>query len=344
MISPTLRPAILCCAPSERWMPCSICLPPAASGPVRTVRKPMRIGSPWAFANTGDTRATHSASVRNMGLLLWARKGSTLRIGNEENALAPFELVEPRSLQEAIAALNADGARPMSGGTALMLMMKAGVLRPTRLVNLRRLGLDKIEVGDKGELRIGAMVTLRALERSPHLKQWPAIGRTLRTLSNVRVRNVATVGGALAHGDPHMDLPPLLAALGATVSIASAGGERSASVESLYAGYLETTLKPGELITHVQVPAMGARRAVYLKCTTRSADDWPAVGVAVVLDGDKPTIVVSAATDRPTRIASAEAAESLKIEGDLHGSAAYKKQLVRVYVNRAIDEARNTGR
>jgi carbon-monoxide dehydrogenase medium subunit len=279
-----------------------------------------------------------------MGLLLWARKGSTLRIGNEEIALAPFELVEPRSLQEAIAALNTDGARPMSGGTALMLMMKAGVLRPTRLVNLRRLGLDKIELGARGELRIGAMVTLRALERSSHLKQWPAIGRTLRTLSNVRVRNVATVGGALAHGDPHMDLPPLLAALGATVSIASAGGERSASVESLYAGYLETTLAPGELITQVQVPAMGARKAVYLKCTTRSADDWPAVGVAVVLEGDKPTIVVSAATDRPTRIASAEAAASLKIEGDLHGSAAYKKQLVRVYVKRAIDEARNAGR
>jgi carbon-monoxide dehydrogenase medium subunit len=222
--------------------------------------------------------------------------------------------------------------------------MKAGVLRPTRLVSLRRLGLDRIEVGAKGELRIGAMVTLRALERSPHLKQWPVIARTLRTLSNVRVRNVATVGGALAHGEPHMDLPPVFSALGATVTLASAAGERTAPVESLYAGYLETTLKPGELITQVQVPAMGSRKAAYLKCTTRSADDWPAIGVAVVLDGDKPTIVVSAATDRPTRIASAEAAEGLAIEGDLHGSAAYKKHLVRIYVKRAIDEARNAGR
>jgi len=255
-------------------------------------------------------------------------------------------LAEPRTLAEAFAALKSyDGnVRPMSGGTALMLMMKAGVLRPKRLVSLRRLGLDRIEVGPKGELRIGAMVTLRSLERSPEVKQWPVIARTLRTLSNVRVRNVATVGGALAHGDPHMDLPPVLSALGATVTIASAGGERTAAVESLYAGYLETTLKPGELITQVQVPAMGARKAAYLKCTTRSADDWPVIGVAVVLDGDKPTIVVSAATDRPTRIASPEAADSLAIEGDLHGSAAYKKHLVRVYVKRAIDEARNTGR
>jgi len=258
--------------------------------------------------------------------------------------MSPFELAEPRTLKEAFEAMKGDGVRPMSGGTALMLMMKAGVLRPTRLVSLRRLGLEGVTVDGEGNLVIGAMTTLRALERSPQIKQWPAIGRTLRTLSNVRVRNVATVGGALAHGEPHMDLPPLMSALDATVTIASSGGERSARVEDLYAGYLETTLKPGELITQVQVPAMGARKAAYLKCTTRSADDWPAIGVAVVLDGDKPTIVVSAATDRPTRIASVEAADSLKIEGDLHGSAAYKKQLVRVYVKRAIDEARNSGR
>ena len=255
-------------------------------------------------------------------------------------------MAEPRTLAEAFAALkSSDGnVRPLSGGTALMLMMKAGVLRPTRLVSLRRLGLDKIEVGPKGELRIGAMVTLRALERSPHVKQWPVIGSALRTLSNVRVRNVATVGGALAHGEPHMDLPPVFSALGATVTLASASGERTAAVENLYAGYLETTLKPGELITQVQVPAMGARKAAYLKCTTRSADDWPAVGVAVVLDGDKQSIVVSAATDRPTRLASIASVEGLEIEGDLHGSAEYKKQLVRVYVKRAIDEARNAGR
>ena len=254
--------------------------------------------------------------------------------------MAPFELAEPRSLSEAFPLLQDEGARPMSGGTALMLMMKAGVLRPTRLVSLRRLGLSRIEVS-AGVLRIGAMASLRQLEKSEEVRRgWPVIARTLRTLANVRVRNVATVGGALAHGDPHMDLPPLLTALGATVSIARAGGERTASVESLYAGYLETTLEPGELITQVHVPALGARRAVYLKCTTRSADDWPAVGVAVVLDGEKPTIVVSAATDRPTRIASAEAADGLEIEGDLHGSAAYKKQLVRVYIRRAIDEAR----
>jgi aerobic carbon-monoxide dehydrogenase medium subunit len=277
--------------------------------------------------------------------------------------MAPFELAEPRSLSDAFSLLQDDGARPMSGGTALMLMMKAGVLRPTRLVSLRRLSLAGVH-RETGGLRVGAMTTMRELEKSAAVREgWPVITRTLRTLANVRVRNVATVGGALSHGDPHMDLPPLLSALGATVTIAGARGERTASVESLYAGYLETTLKPGELITEVRIPALGSRRAAYLKCTTRSADDWPALGIAVVLDAQKreASIVVSAATDRPTRLSqvetlfkgkdidekllsqAAEAARSIDIEGDLHGSAAYKKHLIGVYLKRAVNEARNAG-
>ena len=252
--------------------------------------------------------------------------------------MAPFDLAQPRTLQEAFALLDAEGARPLSGGTALMLMMKAGVLRLQRLVSLRNLGLDRIEA--HGTLRIGAMTTLSTLERSPEVRKgWPVIARTLRTLSNVRVRNVATVGGALAHADPHMDLPPLLSALGAKVLIQGRNGERTMPVEDLYAGYLENTLGK-DLITHVEIPPLGKRGAAYLKCTTRSADDWPAVGVAVVL-GEQTRIFVSAATDRPTRIADENALAGLKIEGDLHGSAAYKRQLLKVYLRRAIDEARN---
>jgi aerobic carbon-monoxide dehydrogenase medium subunit len=251
--------------------------------------------------------------------------------------MSPFELSAPSSIAEALALLEEEGARALSGGTALMLMMKAGVLRPARLVSLRDLGLDRIEAG--ASLRVGAMTTLSALERSAEVRKgWPVITRTLRTLSNVRVRNVATVGGALAHADPHMDLPPLLAALGAKVFVSGKSGERSMPVEDLYAGYLENTLK-NELITRIEVPAMGKRGAAYLKCTTRSADDWPAVGVAVVL-GDEPRIFVSAATDRPTRIAGEAALAGLKIEGDLHGSADYKRHLLKVYLRRAIDEAR----
>ena len=137
-----------------------------------------------------------------------------------------------------------------------------------------------------------------------------------------------------------MDLPPVLAALGAKVVLEGKKGKRTIPVEDLYAGYLETTLQPGELITEIEIPAMGRRSAAYLKCTTRSADDWPAVGVAVVL-GDDTRIFVSAATDRPTRIADEAAIANLKIEGDLHGSADYKRHLLRIYLKRAMDEARS---
>jgi carbon-monoxide dehydrogenase medium subunit len=204
------------------------------------------------------------------------------------------------------------------------------------------------------------MTTLRALETAEVIrKTWPVIARTLRMLSNVRVRNVATVGGALAHADPHMDLPPLLVALGARVLVEGKNGSRTLPVEGLYAGYLETTLKPAELITRVDIPALGKRGAAYVKCTTRSADDWPAVGVAAVVDREQVTLVVSAATDKPTRLHAAEkilngkigeekalkqageaAAEEVHIESDLHGSAAYKKQLIRVYLARTVHEAR----
>jgi carbon-monoxide dehydrogenase medium subunit len=259
--------------------------------------------------------------------------------------LTPFELHRPQTLPEAIALLADETARPFSGGTAVMLMMKAGVLRPSRLVSLENLALGKTATGPDGALHVGAMATLRSLERSPLVRQgWPVIARALRTLSNVRVRNVATIGGHLAHGDPHTDLPPLLCALGATVTVFGRNGERRVPVEQLYAGYLETTLKAGELITQVQVPALGAKRAVYLKCTTRSVDDWPAVGVAVAVDASETRIFISAAVDKPTRISSLQDIEKISIDSDLHGSADYKRQLSRVYLKRALDETRNAGR
>jgi carbon-monoxide dehydrogenase medium subunit len=276
----------------------------------------------------------------------------------------PFELLEPRSLREAAALL--DGvARPVSGGTAVMLMMKMGVLRPERLVSLR--AVEKRYSGlaaGNGELRIGAMATLSSLERSPIVKkEAPVIARTLRTLSNVRVRNVATIGGHLAHADPHMDLPPLLIALGARIVVADPKGERTMPLEKLHAGYLETTLKRNELIAEVIVPAQGTRRAAYLKCTTRSADDWPALGIAAVLDVEadrvrEARLVVSAATDTPKRLTAAEgvlregriddallkrAGEAASAEagvmGDAHGSAAYKRELLKVYLARAVRTA-----
>jgi carbon-monoxide dehydrogenase medium subunit len=242
-------------------------------------------------------------------------------------------------------------------------MMKTGLFRPAKLVSLRGIEAEHhgIVATADGALRIGAMATLASLEHSPEIaKVVPVVTQTLRTLSNVRVRNVATRGGHLAHADPHMDLPPVLIALGASLTVTGPSGARSLDVADLFSGYLETTLEPGELISAVEIPPQGDRRAAYLKCTTRSADDWPALGLAVSLEADGDTVsdarvVVGAATETPRRLSGAEAAltgavadaaalkragdaaaDEAEIESDAQGSAAYKRELLRVYVGRAV--------
>ncbi|HTJ94896.1 MAG TPA: FAD binding domain-containing protein, partial [Pararobbsia sp.] len=203
--------------------------------------------------------------------------------------MIPFELARPRTLDEAIGLLDPEDPdiRPVGGGTAVMLMMKAGVLRPTRLVSLRDVEPQhsRVATGANGELRIGGLARLASLEHSPLVKEgWPLLARTLRTLSNVRVRNVATIGGNLAHADPHMDMPPVLSALGALVTVKGPRGERTVRVEDLSTGYYETVLARDELISEVIVPPQAGRPAAYMKVTTRAAHDWPALGVAVVLE------------------------------------------------------------
>lgn len=283
--------------------------------------------------------------------------------------MTPFEIARPGSLREAIGLLDPDdpSVRPIAGGTALMLMMKSGWFRPSRLVSLRSVEstFSRTEITAGGELHIGALTPLSMVEGARAVRdRAPVIAQTLRTLSNVRVRNVATVGGHLAHADPHMDLPPVLIALGARVLVLGSSGDRTIPVEELYAGYYETVLQRNELIAELIVPPQNGRHAAYLKCTTRSADDWPALGVAASLDTDGAVIrearlVVSAATDKPTRLTAAEsllrdsgadddavlrrageaAAEEADVIADGHGSAAYKRQLVRVYVERALRAA-----
>jgi carbon-monoxide dehydrogenase medium subunit len=280
----------------------------------------------------------------------------------------PFEWDEPRSLKKAVALLDPEDSsvRPIAGGTALMLMMKTGVFAPTRLVSLAKIEpkYSQVRVDKSGALKIGAMASLSALEQSAVVaKRFPIITRTLLTLSNVRVRNVARVGGALAHGDPHMDLPPLLASLGAVAHVVGKNGSRDIPVQDLYLGYYETVLAKDELIAEVTVPPLKGARTAYMKCTSRSADDWPALNLAVRWDGaqgaiQNPVVVVSAATEKVTRLSEAEkiladsngdektvqrageaAVAEVSFLSDAHGSAAYKKELLRVYLARAVRQA-----
>ena len=282
--------------------------------------------------------------------------------------MIPFDMVEPATLGEAMALLDPEDPtiRPVAGGTALMLMMKAGVFAPSRLVCLHKIEpeFSRISATADGGLQIGAMVTLSQLEHDANVaKLFPVLKQALGRLSNPRVRNVARVGGALAHGDPHMDLPPVLTALGARLTIRNASGTRELPLEQLYSGYYETVLQKNELITAVTVPALGGRKAAYMKVTSRTAEDWPALGVAVTFaleDGAMrdPIVVASAATEKVTRMAEAEkllqgaaaedavlkragdaAAQEASILSDAHGSAAYKRELLRVYLRRAVQRA-----
>jgi carbon-monoxide dehydrogenase medium subunit len=280
-----------------------------------------------------------------------------------------FELVEPATIDEAVTLLDPEDAsvRAIGGGTALMLMMKTRLFQPTRLVSLRQLdgALRRIEVDDDGALRMGALVTLTELEHSKLVaKSAPVMSRALRTLSNVRIRNVATIGGHLAHGDPHMDLPPILLTLGAQVRAVSPRGERWIELVDLFVGYYQTALLRDELIAEVVVPFQPADvLAWYEKFTALSADDWPAVGAAVwvrLKSGviAEARVAVSAATERPVRMAGAEAAlvgapasreifvkaadaaaEEVDPLADIRGSASYKREMLRVHVRRALEHA-----
>ncbi len=282
--------------------------------------------------------------------------------------MTPFELAEPASLKDAVALLDPSDTsiRPIAGGTALMLMMKSGLFEPQRLVSLGGIEARYSEIAttDDGGLRIGAMTPLRALEKSQAVADTaPVIAKAMRRLSNVRVRNVARLGGHLAHGDPHLDLPPVLIALGASVAIVGPSGERTIAVEDLFQGYLETALAPDELIAEIVIPAQAHRCAAYLKHTTRSADDWPALGIAVALDLQDGTVAgmrvaIGAATDTPRRLTTVEAvlagrsfddaalrdagdaaASEAEVHSDARGSAAYKRELIRVFTGRAIWQA-----
>ena len=280
-----------------------------------------------------------------------------------------FDLVEPETLEEAVALLDPEdaGVRVLAGGTALMLMMKARLFQPARLISLHRLngGMRGVREDGRGGLRIGALTTLVELERSAVVAAaFPVLTRALRTLSNVRIRNVATLGGHLAHGDPHMDLPPILIALGARVRTAGPIGDRWIEMADLITGYYQLAIARDELIVEVHVPAQPANVFTsYAKYAALSADDWPSVGVAVWcrMAGDRIAdvrVAVSAATERPMRVSGAEAAlagadateaafaragdaaaQEVEPLADIRGSAAYKREMVRVHVRRALAAA-----
>ena len=280
-----------------------------------------------------------------------------------------FEYRAPRGLDEALAVLREHGedARVVAGGTALVTMMRQHLVRPGCLVSLRDVqGLNRIEATN-GALRLGALVTHREAEISPLVRErLPVLAETFRRVATVRIRHMATVGGALAHADPNQDPPVTLLALGASVEIRGAGGRRALPLGEFFRDYYETALEPGELVTGVTVPLLpAASGAAFLKFLPRTADDYATVAVSAVVtlepDGERcreARIALGSVGVTPLRARAAEAllsgervgeralqavGEAAKGEvdplSDHRGSAAYKREMAAVMVGRALSQA-----
>jgi carbon-monoxide dehydrogenase medium subunit len=275
-----------------------------------------------------------------------------------------FELLEPRSLAEACSALATDiDAKPVAGGTALLTIIKQGLLLPKTLINLKKIcDGSAITFDPRQGMRIGALATINAIETSPAVRShYPALAEACHVVANIRIRNMATIGGNLAHGDYQSDPPTVLSALDAAVEITSQRATREMKLSEFQRGSYETALEPGELITAISIPPLAQEfRGTYVKFTTGSSEERPCAGVAALVHTENGIcrglrLAVGAVSPRPVRITAGEEmarGQNLKVElieriaaeaaravdpiEDVRGPADYKRHLVGVLARRAI--------
>jgi carbon-monoxide dehydrogenase medium subunit len=276
--------------------------------------------------------------------------------------LSVREYVEAHSLAEAceLAAGYGSEAKLLAGGTALVLLMRQKLLQPEVLVNVSRVpelaGIREMA----GGIEIGAAVTHEDAARSALLRaRLPALAATFAAVATPRIRHAGTVGGNLAHGDPHLDPPVTLLALDACVVLQSNVGRREVRLGDFFRDYYETALAPGEVLTSVRIPTPRQGDGLaFLKYLPRSQDDYATVDVAVwQRDGETrialgsvgPTVFRAGAAERllrdqPRAIDDAAqlAAEAADPEDDVRGSAVYKRELIRVLLPRVLAQARES--
>jgi carbon-monoxide dehydrogenase medium subunit len=280
---------------------------------------------------------------------------------------AAFEYHAPSSMAEATALLTRLGedAKVLSGGQSLIPLMKLRLASPRHVVDINGIpGLAYVREAD-GFLRIGALTRESDLEESEVVRaRYPLLHDTCKVIADPLVRNLATVGGNLAHGDPANDHPATMLALGAEVVAIGASGERRLPIASFFTGPFETALRPGEILTEIRVPVPAARSGgAYLKLE-RKVGDFATVAVAVQLTLDAAGACAQAGIGltnvglTPIKATAAEgalrgarpdeatikraaglAAEAAQPSADLRGSVEYKKDLVRVLTARALRKA-----
>lgn len=279
----------------------------------------------------------------------------------------PFTYLQPASLDEALAlmARHGDEAKVIAGGTGLVNLMKMNLAQPPVVIGLKALtALSGIEAAGGG-LRIGALTTLREIEDSSLVKRDAALlAKAIHHVATIRVRDMATIGGAMAHADPHLDTPPALIALGASIRTRSQRGTREIAVEDFFAGYFESVLAPDELVTEIMIPAQPAGAGTaFLKFLPATHDDYATVSVAsrVTLAGGTiadARLALGAAGLTPVRARKVEAAlrgivpdekkldeiaalvaEEVEPIADIRGSSEYKRSMAIVHVRKALKQA-----
>lgn len=277
-----------------------------------------------------------------------------------------FDLVEPTTLEEACSVIVDNGdAKVIAGGTALLTLIKHGLFVPKILVNLKKIkAANEISFDPQTGLRIGALAAIYDIEASPLVRQhYPVLAEACHVVANIRIRNMATLGGNVAHGDYQSDPPTVLVALDAAVELLSRAGRRQIKLTDFLKGSYETALEPGELISELIVPPAGHLRGTYTKFTTGSSEERPCVGIAALASMDKDIcvelrLVIGAVSPKPMRFKSGEsmargekltaelierialaAGQSVDPIDDLRGTAAYKRHVVHVLVRRALSAA-----
>lgn len=281
-----------------------------------------------------------------------------------------IKFLEPASLPEAVSLLSqyTDDGKILAGGTSLVLMLQQRLIAPAALISLGRIADHGYIRRSNGDLHIGALAKLRDLQDSQVVQEFcPALAYAFSVVGNVRVRNQATIGGNLSAADYAADPPAMLLALDARVRVLGPGGEREIPLSDFFRGFYTTALEPDEILAEVIIPAMPpAARAAYLKYTSISAEGRPCLAVGAVADLDADgscaglRVAVGAAVETPQRLVSAEGmalgnaltdeliaeiadeyARMLDPLTDVRGSAWYRREMIRVFVRRALQEVRD---
>ena len=268
---------------------------------------------------------------------------------------AAFDYVRPASVDEALSLLteHGDEAKVLAGGHSLVPLMKLRLATPAVVVDVGRLR-ELSYVRDAGDhVAVGALTRHRDVETNALLKaEAPLLAHTASLVGDPAVRHRGTLGGSIAHADPASDLPAAALALGATFVARGPGGERTIPATEFFSGFLETVLRPDELLTEVRVPKAGGAGWSYQKFNRRALD-WAIVGVAAVRNGTSGVALVNMGSTplRATAVeealasgasaadAAAAAAAGAEPPADLNASADYRRHLAQVLVRRALEEA-----